>query len=912
MLVTCAAQAAKYSPIALPTAEAGQPRTRCASLAGTGTALYFTRYWADVLPGAMCPFYSLAYGQTSAASWTTLAAAPKYVQEPPAWFTTNAMMAWGGNGMSLGDIAGQPFLFMFGAIAKGGTGEDIGRDLLGYNITAGAWEFVTNRYDTGGTDAACTFVATNSIDGFWTGWTPMQRWVWDKNSVGIVQQATVGSAALHPVAGARVGSLGVFVIFQSGLASARLLAHTAGTLDNQTISTALPWNVGMGCAMQHVPAAYTLSGLDELWILRGGSGPNTGDGQANNTPNADVLALAFTNTASSIAIVGQRHIKLPLLTGGEGSDMARVSNQVFLLRYNGAPGPELFSIPANFQAQNPPTTPWPLNGNNLQRQGWYTNGWPLTGGKIMWTNHTQFGSGIYGSGVTDGERFYLPVDAAPGNNNKELLAIDVNAGTNVWAIDLKDWANGTPALSQDRVYVGDNAGYAYAFNKLTGALIWSNYLGAGSCNGGVLLYNDRVYIEADGNAGGTFCLNADSGAIIWQNNAATNAGTWSGNGPSLSKDGSAVYVHTEGDPGGLIFAIDALSGSTLWYRVYASGWGGQEPIVDDAGNIYCASDGVSTPAGNDVLVSLKFNGTTNWIYDLGMNNAWYHGGYALSPDGATVYCSRRSGGGATGIGLTAINTATGTKKWDATCGDTGGGCALGAGNIIIGVFQTATGVAAKGIKDNGATGDVLWSVQLWNNGDLWTWPTLLPNGDAIVMTSGQGSGYQAVIARIMLPTPAPPIGWCNLQWPYTLTVVNTNVTAISDTIYGQIWIDQVTSQPGPTPGLKAWVGYGPSNALPNAPSWSWVPAGFNVQVGNNDEFSNSFTIAPSVPAGVYAYCYYYEYQTNDVPSTGYGQKDGGPRTLATYNPAQSGMLTVIPEPALLGLVGLLLLARRRQ
>jgi len=891
----------------------------------------------------------------------------------------------------------------------------------------------------------------------------------------------------------------------------------------------------MGCAIERIPAPLSASGRDELWILRGGSGDNSGDGQPNNTPSSDVLVLAFTNTPTSIAIVSQRRISLPYPTGAVGSSMARVSNLVYFLRYGGATNPEMFSIPTDFISQNPPETPWPLNGNNKQRQGWYTNGWALTGGRILWINQTQTGVGIYGSGVTDGQRFYLPVDPAPGNNNKELLAIDVNGGTNVWAIDLVDWANGTPALSQDRVYIGDNAGFAYAVNKLTGAIIWSNNLGAGSCNGGVLLSDDRVYIEADGDAGGTFCLNADSGAVLWHNNAPTNAGTWTGNGPSLSPNGAAVYVHTEGDAGGRIFAMDALTGSTLWYRVYASGWGGQEPIVDNAGNIYCASDGVTTPAGNDVLISLQPNGTTNWIYDLGMNAAWSHGGYALSPDGATIYCSRRSGGGGTGIGLTAITTATGTKKWDSACGDTGGGCVFGAGNIILGVFETATGRAVKAIKDNGASGDVLWSTQIASSGNMWTWPTLLPNGDVIAMTEfviahitlpapssqlaayeamnypvgslgGQTGGYgwgsawdgsKPVVAdgltyeqggqrlatagnkisvasgaesnrrlltngfeyllspsggfcgdgktlwlslllkdasttvdaygglwlnnvagtsqtgwditrnwgayrwfieasetgtsilhtafyttnqpqatlfvakmeflpgnelcsfwfnpplsnappapdyvlsvsnfsfsgvhlsgsdliyddeiragetwQSVVPIAAPPIGWCNLQWPYTLTVVNTNGPGVSDKVYGQVWIDGVTSEPGPTPGLKAWIGYGPSNALPNAPSWTWTMADFNVQVGNNDEFHTNFVIAQAVSAGDYAYCYYYEYQTNAAPSTGYGQKDGGPRMLATYNPAQSGILTVVPEPALLlGLVtGLVLWLRKR-
>ncbi|MCX7847238.1 MAG: PQQ-binding-like beta-propeller repeat protein [bacterium] len=890
ILATSSLLAAPFTPVDLPTSESGQPRTRCASLAGTTARLYFTRYWADTLPGTFCPFYAIPISATSATHWSTLAPVPKFVQEPPSWFTTNSMKFWAGNGMSYGDVAGQPFLFIFGSIAKGGTGEDIGRDLLGYNITLDAWDIVTNRYDSGGADAACTFVATNSIYGYWTGWTPMQRWAWDKNSLGVLQQATVGSSALHPVDGTRVGNLGVFVIFQSGLPSAKLITHSAGTLDNQTVPVTLPWNVGMGCAIEYVPASLSLSGQHELWILRGGSGPNTGDGQANTTPTDDLCILTFTNTPSSIAITGQRTLTLPLLTGAEGSDMARVSNLMYFLRHNGASNPELYFLPVTYQPQDPPLTPWPLNGNNKQRQGWYTNGWPLTTAKLVWSNKWQVGTGIWGSGAAGAERFYMAVD--PASNSWDLLCLSLSNGAILWGANLMDWANGTPALSHNRVYIGDNAGFAYCLDKLTGALIWSNFLGAGSCNGGVLLHNNRVYIEADGNAGGTFCLDADSGSILWHNNEATNAGTWSGNGPSLSKDGKSIYVHTEGDPGGQIFAINALTGSTEWRRVFASGWGGQEPIVDNAGNLYCAVDGLTASDENDFLISLKPNGQTNWYFNLGMHNAWFHGGYALSPDGSTIYCSRRSGGGATGIGLTAINTATGTKKWDLACGDTFGGCVVGAGNIIVGVFQHGSGAAAKGIRDDGATGTVIWTIPLDPQDNSWSWPAILSNGDVVVQTE------YGTIARITRKTPAPPIGWCNLQWPYTLTVYNTNAPGISDVVYGQVWIPGATESPGATPGLYAWLGYGPTNDWPNAPSWSWIPAAFNVQVGNNDEFSNRFTISQSVPAGTYAYCFYYEYHTNDIPSTGYGQKDGGPKSLATYSPAQSGILTVIPEPML--------------
>ncbi|WP_322816883.1 fibronectin type III domain-containing protein [Chloroflexus sp.] len=52
------------------------------------------------------------------------------------------------------------------------------------------------------------------------------------------------------------------------------------------------------------------------------------------------------------------------------------------------------------------------------------------------------------------------------------------------------------------------------------------------------------------------------------------------------------------------------------------------------------------------------------------------------------------------------------------------------------------------------------------------------------------------------------IGWANLQWSptisYTVSAINT-----TPEIYGQVWIDGVTGQPGATPGLRAQVGYGP-------------------------------------------------------------------------------------------------------
>lgn len=178
---------------------------------------------------------------------------------------------------------------------------------------------------------------------------------------------------------------------------------------------------------------------------------------------------------------------------------------------------------------------------------------------------------------------------------------------------------------------------------------------------------------------------------------------------------------------------------------------------------------------------------------------------------------------------------------------------------------------------------------------------------------GNAGGVWLDAAQFQVLTPAPLIGWCNLQWPYALVATNYGGPVATDNVYGQIWVGGVTSNAGPTPGLSAWLGYGPTNATPDAATWQWTPAAFNVNVGENDEFWTNLTIETSVLPGVYAYCYKYQYDTNELPSgVRYGQKDGM-HTLASYNPAQSGLLTVVPEPLALGvLAGAMVLAYRRR
>ena len=128
------------------------------------------------------------------------------------------------------------------------------------------------------------------------------------------------------------------------------------------------------------------------------------------------------------------------------------------------------------------------------------------------------------------------------------------------------------------------------------------------------------------------------------------------------------------------------------------------------------------------------------------------------------------------------------------------------------------------------------------------------------------------------------IGWANLQWPPTLqhTISVTNRTG---TVYGQVWIDGVTSAPGRTDTLRAQLGFGPQGSDPaTAAGWTWVEAAFNVDAGNNDEFQASL-----LPEALGTYSYAYRYTTTNGRDWLYADLDG---TGNGFSTAQMGVLTV--------------------
>jgi hypothetical protein len=109
------------------------------------------------------------------------------------------------------------------------------------------------------------------------------------------------------------------------------------------------------------------------------------------------------------------------------------------------------------------------------------------------------------------------------------------------------------------------------------------------------------------------------------------------------------------------------------------------------------------------------------------------------------------------------------------------------------------------------------------------------------------------------------INWCNLQWPGNGAIASGDPF----NVYAFAWIDGVTNDPGVTPGLECWIGYSTADTDPS--TWSnWVPASFQGDNGNNDEFVAD--IGSVLGAGSYYYASRFSY---NLGAYYYGGFQGG-------------------------------------
>lgn len=141
------------------------------------------------------------------------------------------------------------------------------------------------------------------------------------------------------------------------------------------------------------------------------------------------------------------------------------------------------------------------------------------------------------------------------------------------------------------------------------------------------------------------------------------------------------------------------------------------------------------------------------------------------------------------------------------------------------------------------------------------------------------------------PTDTPD--FVNLQWPPSITIQAGN----SETVYGRVYEPGLTdTTSGQAPGILAWVGISPQGQNTSPDTWTtWIPATFNDEYGNDDEYQVQIgaTLAPGT------YYYATRFTLNGGPYVYGGINATNPETGGNFWDGTgfiSGVLTVNPPP----------------
>lgn len=178
-------------------------------------------------------------------------------------------------------------------------------------------------------------------------------------------------------------------------------------------------------------------------------------------------------------------------------------------------------------------------GNNQRTYGYY--GVTVADGKVLFPYQTRFGEASAGI----------------------VLALDAKTGQRIWASPMagNTMSDGTPAVADGRVYVGNQDGsIVIAYDLATGKKLWTGTDTLGGWQDGVPSAGDgKVYI---GSNNGIVARDGATGAVLWSYTSSHPSLVSSGATPSAATlQGNTVYMSF---PSGAVTALNATTGAVIW------------------------------------------------------------------------------------------------------------------------------------------------------------------------------------------------------------------------------------------------------------------------------------------------------------------------------------------------------------
>jgi len=180
-----------------------------------------------------------------------------------------------------------------------------------------------------------------------------------------------------------------------------------------------------------------------------------------------------------------------------------------------------------------------------------------TTGEVLWKFATGIAEGWGGSwGSTpaiDNNRVFL------GQYDGFVYCLDLISGSLIWkSIDTLGSVDSSPAISNGRVFISNYCGYVFCFNETNGDLIWKMVPPGWNWWSSCAVANGKVFVGT-GQPNRLYCLDEITGEVIWEEQLGPS-NSWIVSSPAISGDGK-VFVGSED---GNIYCVDEVTGDVIW------------------------------------------------------------------------------------------------------------------------------------------------------------------------------------------------------------------------------------------------------------------------------------------------------------------------------------------------------------
>ena len=187
---------------------------------------------------------------------------------------------------------------------------------------------------------------------------------------------------------------------------------------------------------------------------------------------------------------------------------------------------------------------WPMFHHDLQHTG-YSNSLAPNTNKTKWSFTT--GNVVESSPAVVDDRVFV------GSNDFNLYCLNATTGGEIWRYAASHYIMTGPSVAEGRVYVGTGDWYVHCLNATNGAHIWSYRTGQYVASSPAISDGKVYFGSADYNF---YCLNASTGAYIWSYATGHQVGRSS---PAVVND--RVYF---GSWDHKVYCLNATTGTYIW------------------------------------------------------------------------------------------------------------------------------------------------------------------------------------------------------------------------------------------------------------------------------------------------------------------------------------------------------------